>query len=37
VFAKIDIPKNTKIVEYIGEKITPEEGEIRPREEQKTI
>jgi len=32
VFAKIDIPKNTKIVEYIGEKITPEEGEIRPRE-----
>ena len=29
VFAKIDIPKETKIVEYIGEKISAEEGERR--------
>ncbi len=29
VFASEDIPKNTKIIEYIGEKISKKEGDIR--------
>ena len=29
VYAKIDIPKDTKIIEYVGEKITKEESEKR--------
>ena len=29
IFATKDIPKNTQIIEYIGEKITKKEGDIR--------
>ena len=29
VYASEDIPKNTKIIEYIGEKISKKEGDVR--------
>ena len=37
VFAKVDIKKNTKIIQYVGDKITKKEGDKRSEKRIKKI